>query len=255
MNCDQLILTTQHKLDVPKEEGNLLLDNCSDIQLLPGGKINALRSSISPEEQPSNAGAAGQILLQNPSFETYVYAQQPFPQFWDDKGAKNMTPPDVQPGAHYVTTSSKDGRYYLSMIARVDGTKEAIGQQLSAKMEQGTPYSFSVWLAHSKDFESRTKEGRAAPFTKPILLQIWGINTKTGAKELLAKSIPASTQRWIEYIFKLTPAQSDVDYLILETCHDPKAKTAYNGHFLIDNCSSILKMAKYRDFHRHIMKD
>ncbi len=245
IDCDQIIFSTGNTTEAVPYFGNLLIDNCSEIKMLhwgqPGYIVALDFSSFTPSMATEIADSgAGQMLLKSPSFEQDINEHHPDPKFWDDLGAKYQSPPDIQPGGYSVTKAPHHGRQYLGMVTRENGTREAVGQPLPKKMKAGVRYSFSVWLAISSTYDSMTGSGYVEPFTSPILLQIWGVNSKTFEKELLATSNPVDHEQWRQYDFTLSPTQDDLDYFVLEAGYDLALKKSYRGNLLVDNCSSIL---------------
>ncbi len=242
IECDQIILAAYYNLGNFIKQGNLLIDNCSDIKKVDWNAPFTFADWDNMDTSESVLLASDQIVLKNPSFEFDLGATPATPKFWDNLGSKNQSPTDIQPGLFEVVTAPQQGKHYLGMVARATGTWEAIGQKLQGKLTKKTSYSFKTWLARSAEYESMVPGGEFASFNNPIRLQIWGINKQTSLKEILATSDPITNENWREYNFTLTPAESDIDYIVLEAFWDLKGNKAYNGNLLMDNCSAIVKI-------------
>ncbi len=244
IDCDQIIFSTGSSTVVIPYFGNLLIDNCSAIKMLHWGEQEYIEpldfSSITPfKATPTAAFKGEEMLLKSPSFEQDIAEPHPLPEFWDNLGGKNHTPPDIQPGRFSVTKAPHHGRQYLGMVTRTNGTREAVGQPLPQKLKAGARYAFSVWLARSSKYEALQGSGDLEAMANPILLRIWGINSSTLEKELLATSDLVEHEQWRQYTFSLAPTRGDLDYFVLEAWYDPSAKRAYNGNLLLDNCSAL----------------
>lgn len=194
------------------------------------------------------------ILLKNPSFEDFPRAGQA-PMGWYDCGGRYFpgeTPPDVQPSNNIlnlyfgVSKTASKGYTYLGMVARENDTNESVSQRLSAPLNGGSCYSFSIDLARSLKYKSSiNKKGvpkedlPTKAFTTPIVLRIWGGNTYCDKGELLAESAKVSNSDWKAYEFKFEPTQT-YRYIMLEAFYKTPTLFPYNGNLLIDNASAII---------------
>lgn len=184
------------------------------------------------------------IELRNPSFETDKPEPGKTPSGWINLGAKDQTPPDIQPGFFGVSQPAQDGNNYLALVVRESNTWEGVGQELTDYLKKDSAYSFSIWLSRSNELSSGVLGGNETilkSFDAPTILKIWGYNTSTRQEELLAESQPVSHSKWVKYEFVLKPIMADYDEI------DLMAYYAYgfelkNGNLLIDNCSSIQKV-------------
>ena len=100
----------------------------------------------------------------------------------------------------------KDGNSYLGMVVRDNNTWEAVGQGLTAPLEVGQAYQFTVYLARSPKYVSQSRATfKEANYNQPIVLQVWGGNTFCGREALLAASPPIVSDAWTQFSFQFTP--------------------------------------------------
>ncbi|NUO03060.1 MAG: hypothetical protein HUU01_20820, partial [Saprospiraceae bacterium] len=102
----------------------------------------------------------------NPSFEDQPDFGKP-PSGWFFCGNSGETPPDIHPGGFYgVTAAPKDGRTYVGMVMRDNGTEEQLGQRLAAPLAPGQCYAFRIFAARSDQYASFSRTtGQPAPYT------------------------------------------------------------------------------------------
>jgi hypothetical protein len=182
------------------------------------------------------------IELKNPGFENPVSEAGRTPLDWLNLGSTSETPPDIQPGLFGVMLNAQQGETYVGLVTRETNTWEGIGQQLNGWLKKDSSYTFSLWLARSNNYKSRTSFSQEpVNFTAPTILKIWGYNSKTKKEELLAESQPVSHSKWVKYEFVLKPAFTDCDELDLMAYFAPGFEQK-NGNLLIDNCSAIEKI-------------
>ena len=91
------------------------------------------------------------IPLRNPSFEGIPKCCEA-PKGWHDCGIEGESPTDVQPGSFQVKMEANEGNTYLGMVARDNGTVEAVGCRLLGELKANETYRFSIWLAHSPEY-------------------------------------------------------------------------------------------------------
>lgn len=182
----------------------------------------------------------GIIKLRNPSFEFDPPGAGTTPQEWLNLGAKDQTPPDIQPGYFGVSLPAKHGKVYLGLSVRANNTWEGVGQRLDGMLKRDSVYSFSLWLSRSNEFTSPLQgSSETFKFNAPTVLKIWGYNTKTREEELLGESQPVSHSKWMRYEFVLQPTYDDFDFLELVAYYAPGHEMK-NGHLLIDHCADIV---------------
>ena len=167
-----------------------------------------------------------QIKLDNASFEG-EHQDATTPAGWQD--CEEGTTPDILPGPWGVKIEPYDGDSYLGLITRKNGTWESIGQRLSETMKAEECYTFSLMLAHSRDY---------AGYNKAIKLRIWGGRTACAKDQLLGETTFINHTDWKRYVFKFLP-EVDINYIIFEAQIMDGIYFDYNGNILIDDCSSI----------------
>lgn len=195
-------------------------------------------------------GQADTIKLRKPSFE-----QEPFAgtydgasiRGWFDCGVINFpaeTPPDIHPVNFWGNTKqAQSGRTYLGMVTRDNDTYESVSQKLDSKLIGGECYEFSVYLSRSEQYVSATRQsGKLENYVKPIVLRVWGGFGYCDTRELLGESAPVDHSPWQRYDFKFSPSM-DVSSFTIEAFYKVPVLFPYNGHILVDNMSSIVKVS------------
>jgi hypothetical protein len=180
--------------------------------------------------------------FKNPSFEKDKPAAGIVPEGWLNMGAPGESPPDIQPGFFEVNLKAQDGKTYLGLSTRDNNTWEGVGQRLDGFLQKDSSYTFSLYLARSNSFISRSRTTqKEATYNAPTILKIWGVNSVTQQEELLAESVPVSHSEWTLYTFTLKPGVADFDEIDLMAYYAPGFEQK-NGNLLIDNCSEIVKI-------------
>lgn len=194
---------------------------------------------------------AQDVELMNPSFEGKAHKGKKswyVVEGWEDCGFENETGPDVHPGLkngkpfHGVTKQAADGNTYIGMVTRDDATWEAIGQSLRGqRLKSGATYSFSIRLAKSVNYISRSKQtGVQVNYHQPLVLRIWGSNAHNQRGQLLAESKQINHFDWENYYFLLKPT-ADWTWFILEAFYARPIDYMTNGNLLLDDCSSLVE--------------
>ncbi len=185
--------------------------------------------------------AQATIRLKNPSFEDTPKSGQ-VPSGWKNCGQAFESPPDTQPDPTFgVTTPAYHGKTYMGLVVRDNDTWEQAGQALSDELVQGQCYRFSLWLARSGTYRSRSRmTGRRASYTTPVVLRIWGGNAQCEKKELLAVTDPVFTLEWQEYSFVIAPIKGNYSHIIIEAYYKERYGDAYNGNILVDHASELI---------------
>lgn len=200
-----------------------------------------------------------EIVIANPSFEGIPHSGgadfRKIPK-WEDCGRltfKRETPPDLHNSQDPATAldrnksfgvakRSSDGRTFLGMVARDNETYESVTQRLSAPIEAGKCYSFSIDLCHSDVYISPyPKRDISKSYTEPIVLRIYGGSTYCNKRELLAESEKVSNTDWEQYDFKFEPENSH-RFLTLVAFYKTPVLIPYNGNLLLDNASNIVEI-------------
>ncbi|MEP6647501.1 MAG: hypothetical protein ABJC12_10470, partial [Saprospiraceae bacterium] len=143
------------------------------------------------------------IELSNASFEGEP-SDATIPQGW--MICKEGTTPDILPGAWGVYNKASDGDTYLGLITRQNSSWESIGQRLTATLEKGKCYSWSMDLAHSDTYSG---------YANPLRLRVWASKLKCQKDQLIYESPLIEHGEWKSYAFKFTP-DADYRYILLE---------------------------------------
>jgi hypothetical protein len=165
-----------------------------------------------------------QVKFTNPSFESFP-ATGVAPSGWF--ACNPSSTPDVQPGQFAVSTAPMQGKTYLGLVCREDGTYEGVGQRLNTPLQSGYCYSFSLFLARSSEYQG---------YNQTALIRIWGATNSCDKKELLWTSPAISHYEWKSYQVAFSPLSTYSD-LILEVYY-LSAQSSYRGNILIDNLSA-----------------
>jgi outer membrane protein OmpA-like peptidoglycan-associated protein len=189
---------------------------------------------------PFSLVAQQTIKLDNPSFEDFPQPAHT-PANWYDCGFASETPPDVQPNPQFqVSKPAKDGKTYLGMVVRDNNTWEAVGQRLKIPLQKGQCYQFSLQLAKSELYVSKSKvTNKDVNYVTPAIVRIWGGNTYCSKDENLADSEPIENGQWKTYTFRLKP-KSDYNYIMIEAFYKMPTLFPYNGNILVDNASDLV---------------
>ena len=180
--------------------------------------------------------------LMNPSFEQINSKDEPVG--WVSCNFEKEIPPAIQPGRFGCKLNAQQGRQYVGMVARDNGTFEAIRQVLLKPLKAGICYRMSVYLAKSSIYESNSRlTGLSANYIRPLKLIVWGSdkrleNTcKVQPDDWLTETLPIHNDQWRKYTFYIQPPK-DVQTLIFSVGH--VVDKPYNGNLLIDNISTIV---------------
>ena len=189
----------------------------------------------------STATAQEEIKLINPSFEGMPTLSRG-PVGWVDCGFPGESAADVHPVSSSdfgVTQEAMDGKTYLGMVVRDNDTWEAVSQYLSSPFQADSVYSFSIYLARSTMYLSRSrKTNTPANYTTPAILRVWGGNGACDKAELLAETPEIIDALWMKYGIVFSPSKA-YTYITLETYYTVPVLSPYNGNLLLDNCSPI----------------
>ncbi len=188
-----------------------------------------------------NSQAQQVIELKNPSLEDKSRSGST-PKNWMNWGDPNESEVDVQPGHFGVSKEAQRGYTYVGMVVRDNDTYESIGQKIpyDNRLMKGKKYKMSLYLAKSPYYNSFSFTTRnIANYSESVILKIWGRNSKTKKKELLAKSVPIENEYWDVFVPTFSPTIDDFDIIILEAYFKDGTRNPYNGNLLIDNLSDI----------------
>lgn len=165
------------------------------------------------------------IELNNASFEGEA-GDATLPQGW--MVCKDGTTPDILPGFWGVYNEPSDGDTYVGLITRQNNTWESIGQRLTATLEKGKCYSWSMDLAHSDTYSG---------YNGPLKLRVWASKLKCQKDQLIYESTLIENAEWKSFPFKFTP-NNDYRYILIEAFHSEDTYQ-YKGNILIDRIRPI----------------
>jgi len=170
------------------------------------------------------------ILLNNASFEGKPQdATVPAGWFSCELG----TTPDILPGFWGVYQQASEGKTYVGLITRDDGSWESIGQRLPAPLKAKECYAFSVDIAHSNTYST---------FNKPLKVRIWGGINKCDKTQLLLETDFIENTDWEKYDVEFT-AKRPMNYILIEA-YFREGDFSRRGNILIDNISPIKKCTR-----------
>jgi hypothetical protein len=164
-------------------------------------------------------------------------------QDWSDCGKikfPDESPPDIHPNGYWENhLSAHQGKTYLGIVVRDNGSYEGVGQKCSSYLLKGHKYEMSVYLAQSPNYKSASRSFRVmVNFTTPTVIRIWGSSNDCQEEELLYESPPIDHKEWKEYKFWFRP-KSNLNTLKFSAYYKINTIVAYNGHILLDAISDI----------------
>ncbi len=189
--------------------------------------------------------------LNNPSFEGLPTAKKSKetknnpPKHWIDCGAsqfENKSPPDLfskSERSTTITATPSDGQTFLGMVARDDGSYEALSQKLWSPLLAGNCYSFTIDVMRSDNYKSRCLCCPHANlnFNNLIQLRVFISNDVCGHDKQVLVTKPILYNEWqtIPIHFKCT---KDANFITIEAFHvNPSAPL--NGNILLDNITNF----------------
>ncbi len=164
----------------------------------------------------------GQCILENPSFED-TPSDAMVPHGW--MMCNPATTPDILPGFWGVNQRPSEGRTYVGLITRGNGTFESIGQRIHPELLPSECYRFTLDLAYSPLY---------AGYNTPIHLRVYISETKCKEGELIFDSGPVKNTSWKRKEIKFTPKLKS-KYIRIEAYSTKPAQ----GNILIDRISPI----------------
>jgi len=192
------------------------------------------------------------IELKNPSFEGYPTQgtfispnlPTPLPKGWYDCGRiyfPEETPPDVHPNNYWENTvMPSDGETYVGLVVRNNETWESVSQRLNTPLKKDQCYTFSIDLARSNNYWSRSKDGtdNVSNYSTPAVLRVWGGTGFCNTDQLLTESIPITNSDWKSYTFEIE-VNSNYRFITFEAFYKTPILEPYIGHILLDNISTF----------------
>ena len=182
----------------------------------------------------------GTIVLRNASFEGQPRHSQT-PSEWIDCGFPGESEPDIQPSGEFaVTMLPYDGGTYLGMVVRDNSTWERVSQRLSKPMAQGSCYEFSIYLAKSPQYLSRSRTtDQQVNYNRNAKLRVWGGFSPCDRQQLLAESELVNDFDWKRFAFTFAPSDN-YTFITFEAFYKTPNLFPYNGNILLDNASAIV---------------
>lgn len=253
---DEIDLMAYYATGSELKPGNLLIDNCSDIEQT-ADESDTGRGMI---ETPSD-----EIQLANPSFERAGrYASTTGWTIWLN-GMKS--PVELEPGHSIKEDEIKvcDGKAVMVLLNE-DQKSHAISQPVYPHLFKDSVYEMSVSLARMEKFKylhaelsqhyrlstsavpaittRSIKRNYREEFDKtPLQLCIWCSNKNNEQAALIAQSPFITHTEWKIYKFIFQPSLFDCDQILINTQPlDTHKRKTIRGHLLIDNFSSIKKI-------------
>ncbi len=171
-----------------------------------------------------------QITIVNGGFEDQP-SDATIPKGWF--GCEEMTTPDILPGFWGEYKDANQGKTYIGLITRDNGSYESIGQKLSEKLAKDQCYEFKIDLS---------KGALYAGFKKPLKLRVWLGEKLCDMEEMIYLSPSIEHTTWKTYIIQFTP-KKDYKYIRIEA-HYKDGDFSYKGNILLDNMSYIKKCSR-----------
>lgn len=201
--------------------------------------------------------AQNKIHLANPSFEGIPHrggSNLSYIAGWQDCGPSRFpgeTPPDLHPGFDIKGSfwenemPASDGITYLGVVTRDNDTWEGLSQRLLVPLEAGKCYEFSMELAASSKYLSRSAKMRSdttrVSFTNGIMLRVVGGSGYCSEREVLLESPLITHNSWKTYNFRFE-STFEHRYITVEAYYKPLTFLPYNGHVLVDNLSPFVEV-------------
>ncbi len=255
---DQINLTAYYARGSEKQNGNLLLDGCSDITPTDGSMAATAGSEWTIMSIPTDATGSKKrmpsassgskpekINLLNPSFELDKAGTATIPRHWYYLGTCATCLPVIEPGVQEKRKKAPHGKNFVALLTVDNGKTEIIGQQLEYPLERDSVYAFTLFASKAERYKAYPSRSQSlVNFGTPVVLRIWGYNDGTDQQQLLAQTVPIDHEFWYEYAFLLTPTDRTYNSLAIEAWYNNRKKKPYNGNVLLDKCSSITRIAQ-----------
>ncbi|MEM6699247.1 MAG: OmpA family protein [Bacteroidota bacterium] len=186
------------------------------------------------------------IKLNNPSFEDFPRHSHT-PRGWYDCGFTDESPPDIHPemsgGQFSVNQIAQHQKTYLGMVVRDNETWESVAQRLSAPLQQGQCYDFSIHVARSMFYKSLSRvTNEEANYATPCKLRVWAGNGYCDRAQLLGETDKVINSRWLKKNLRFKP-DADYYYILFEVYFETPVLFPYNGNILLDNASDIVPVS------------
>ncbi|MEQ8703908.1 MAG: hypothetical protein RIC19_08300 [Phaeodactylibacter sp.] len=162
------------------------------------------------------------------------------PYGWYLCGANHHSPPDIHPDNIFnVTKPPADGKTYLGMVARADGSMESIEQVLSQPLLPGR-YRLDFYAARSDQYYSYSVPvDRWVQYDRPLHLTVYGNTKPCAAAQLLGRSALVQDTAWQAYTLWLQ-VEVPVERLQIRVEQPDTAVGNWHGSMLLDGLSPIV---------------
>lgn len=171
-----------------------------------------------------------QITVVNPGFEDQP-ADATVPKGW--MPCVENTTPDIMPGFWGEYGDASQGKTYIGLITRDNGTFESIGQKLSKAVKAGECYEFRIDLRKGSIY---------AGFNKPLKLRIWMGESLCEMEQMVYLSNEIKHPDWKTYLIQFTP-KKNYKYIRIEA-HYKDGDFSYKGNIMLDNMTPIKKCSR-----------
>jgi hypothetical protein len=171
-----------------------------------------------------------QINVVNGGFEDQA-ADATVPKGW--MPCEENTTPDILPGFWGEYGDASQGKTYIGLITRDDGTFESIGQKLSKSLKAGECYEFKIDLRKGAIY---------AGFIKPLKLRIWMGESLCDMDQVVYLSSEIKHIDWKSYLIQFSP-KKEYKYIRIEA-HYKDGDFSYKGNVILDNMTSIKKCSR-----------
>lgn len=175
------------------------------------------------------------VPLNNPSFEGRPKHSQT-PPGWKNWGFAGESPPDIQPNYEFGKQIAPiDGRTYLGMVARDNGTWEGVGQKLSNPLLPGRFYQIRFFVAKPVNYISLSRKypGKQVNYDNPVHLAVLGKAKKGQERPIVLCETPRiEHSHWVVKILPFSPP--DTIYSLGLAALPAPANQPYNGSILVD---------------------
>ncbi len=179
------------------------------------------------------------VYIENPSFEGRASHSTVAPD-WEYCTFPDETPPDTQPGAFGVELPALDGKTYLGMVTRDNGTYESVIPTLSSPIQAGVCYEWIIHIRQSEKYSSISRTtSKEDVFEDAVNLVLLGSEKKPCKADvplIIVKEIQGE-RNWkkVKLRFK---SDKELKHLILAVFPSNNEKS--NGHLLLDHFYPIV---------------
>lgn len=185
------------------------------------------------------------VVLKDASFE--YFENRGVDNIWTCCNFSGESPPDLQPGHFDCQIKAQNGKNYVGMVGRDNGTFESIRQVLAQPLRANVCYTISLYLAKSPNYNSLSRKTQTPTnYNHPLKLMIMGETedpkTQKDCSKLvwLAETLPIINDDWRKFTFNIKPSK---DIYTLAFVAGFVVKEPYCGNILLDNISPIVPIS------------